>query len=248
MNRRPTQTNGLTQAMWALILLATLVWTFPYPPSTAQQGMGPGPGVKSYGTGEVNFVNDTFTEGSDTVLGSHTGELGATWTQHPSYQPNAVTIDAATDEAYLTADPAAYYASGVPPSADYCVEGVIKVTSVVSANTAITWRVDTAANTKMIFQLNNGTGWRMRKIVAGTQTTIGSEDTTTNIPTVGQTRTMKACSSGNTHTAYINGVQLGTVGGTDSSVTAAGRAGVRFVGLGSVSTGYHIESFRAFTP
>lgn len=199
------------------------------------------------GGGEVDFVTDTFTEASDISLTSHTGELGATWTQHTSY-PAAPNLDADNDQIYPAGDPSAAHASGVPPSADYCVEGVVKVESIVSANAAITWRVDTAANTKMIFQLNNGTGWRMRKIVAGTQTTIGAEDTTTNIPSVGETRTMRACSVGDAHTAYINGVLLGTVGGTDASVTAAGRAGVRFSGPIAETTGYHFQSFRAFTP
>jgi hypothetical protein len=39
----------------------------------------------SGGTGGGGFVTDTFTEASDTTLASHTGEVGATWTLHPSY-------------------------------------------------------------------------------------------------------------------------------------------------------------------
>lgn len=218
-----------------------------------QGGMGPGPGVKSYsgGGGETNFVNDTFTEGSDIVLSSHTPELGSTWIDHPDagYTDN-LSIIGADDQVYKSSGTSAgmFYNDATPPSADYCCECVMKVMSIISANTAIAWRVDPSANTMMIFQINNGTGWRMRKIVSGTQTTIGSEDTTTNIPSVGQTRTMKACSSGNTHTAYVDGALLGTVGGSDSSVTAAGKTGLRLNGTYTTTTGYHVLSFRCFTP
>lgn len=226
----------------SLVLWATVV---------GQGGMGPGPGVKSYATGEVNFINDTFTEASDVELSTHTPELGSTWVDHTDVAyGDAFTVIGADDAVYKSSGGSAgmYYNDAVPSSADYCCECVMRVKSIISANTAIAWRVNTAANTMMIFQINNGTGWRMRKIVTGTQTTIGSEDTTTNIPSVGEARTMKACSSGNTHTAYVNGVQLGTVGGSDSSITAAGKGGMRFSGTYTSTTGYHIESFRCFTP
>lgn len=214
--------------------------------ATSQQ-MRRRPVVASAPSGD--FVTDTFTVGSDTLITDHTGEVGATWTKHPDAGYGATaTIDGTADRLYTVNVTTAFYASGTPASADYCCECVMRVVSVISANSAIAWRMDTSANTMMIFQINNGTGWRMRKVVAGTQTTIGSEDTTTNIPTVGQARTMKACSSGNTHTAFVDGVLLGTVGGSDSSVTGAGQGGLRFSGASSSSTGYHIESFRCFAP
>lgn len=197
----------------------------------------------------ADFVTDTFTEASDTNITDHIGEVGATWTKHPDAgYGGTATVNAADDRLFTVNATTGFFASGVPPSADYCCECVVRVVSLIFANAAIAWRMDTTANTMMIFQINNGTGWRMRKIVTGTQTTIGSEDTTTNIPAVGEARTMRACSSGNTHTAFVNGVLLGTVGGSDSSVTGAGRGGVRFSGAMTSSTGYHIESFRCFVP
>ena len=204
------------------------------------------------GGGETNFVNDTFTEASDTVLSSHTPELGGTWVDHTdAAYTDTLSIIGSTDRAWKSSGTSAgmYYNDATPPSADYCVEGIMFNHTVLgSSNTAIAWRVDTASNTMMIFQLNNGTGWRIRKIVSGTQTTIRSEDTTTEIPGVGDTKTMKACSSGNTHTAYVNGTLLGTVGGSDSSVTAAGKVGMRFNGTYTTTTGPQFNSFRAFTP
>lgn len=200
---------------------------------------------------EVNFINDTFTESSDINLASHTPELGGTWVDHTdSAYPDTITVLGATDRTALNASAGAgaYYNTATPPSPDYCCEAVMNAVSIVSANSSIFLRVDTASNTGYIFQINNGTGWRWRKIVVGTQTTIGTEDTTTNLPSAGQIRTMKACSIGSTHTAYVNGVLLSSVGGSDSSITSAGKAGIRFSSGNTLTAGYHFESFRCFTP
>lgn len=203
---------------------------------------------------ETNFVNDLFNESSDVDLTTHTPDLGGAWIEHTSSDYiDPLNVIGADDSVYKSlTNPGMDYNNATPPSADYCVEAVMRVKSVISANAAIAWRVNTSENTMMVFQINNGTGWRMRKIVwngsSAVQTTIGSEDTTTSIPSVGQARTMKACSVGNTHTAYIDGVLLGTVGGTDSDITAAGKCGMRFSGTFTTSTGYHFESFRCFTP
>lgn len=196
-----------------------------------------------------DFLTDTFTAATDEDLTAHTPEVGGAYVDHTDGAYNdPIGILASEDQIYKTSGSGAgmYYNDAAPPSANYCCECVIRKLTTISANAAIAWRVDTASNTMMIFQINNGTGWRMRKIVAGTQTTIGVEDTTTNIPADGESRTMTACSNGNTHTAFINGVLLGTVGGTDSSVTAAGKAGVRFNGTFTSTTGYHISSFRCY--
>lgn len=205
---------------------------------------------RTVASGAANFVNDLFNEGSDVDLTAHTPDLGSTWIDHTDgAYPDTFTVLAASDRIFkVGAGAAMYYNNATPPSADYCCECVMRVVSVISANAAIAWRADTVANTMMILQLNNGTGWRMRKIVGGTQTTIGLEDTTTSIPGVGDTRTMTACSLGSIHTAFVDSVLLATVGGTDSDVTAAGKVGVRFNGTFTSTTGFHMESFRCFTP
>lgn len=198
-----------------------------------------------------DFVTDTFTEASDTELSLHTPEVGSTWVDHTdSAYPDTVTVLGATDRIALNASAGAgaYYNNAAPPSADYCTEAVIKVVTVVSANTAITLRMDTSANTMYIFQLNNGTGWRTRKVVAGTQTTLGTEDTTTQIPSVGDTKTMKFCVSGTSLTAFVNGTAITSASTTDGSISSTGKAGVRFSAGNTLTAGYHFESFRAFAP
>lgn len=204
--------------------------------------------------GETNFVNDTFTESSDTELSLHTGELGATWTHHAdttTYTDNS-SIVASTDQIF-SGGLTAYYASGTPPSADYCVEGVVVVASVLSVNASIALRMDTTTNTMYVFRLVNGTSWDVRRIVAGTQTTLpAATSDTSNLPGVGESRTMKLCISGGatpTLSAYVNGAQLSSLGGLDGSpITATGKAGIRFSGAASSSTGFQFSSFRAFTP
>lgn len=240
----------------SLLILLVLAWSI-----TAQQKLAGtaklGGVVKSSvqaSAGETNFVNDTFTEASDTELSLHTGELGATWTHHAdttAYTDNSSVV-ASTDQIF-SGGATAYYASGTPPSADYCAEGVMVASSILAINASIAVRMDTTVNTMYIFRLNSGTSWDVRRIVSGTQTTLPAATTdTSNLPTAGQSRTMKLCVSGGatpTLAAYVDGVQLSALGGLDGSpITATGKAGIRFSGAASSSTGFQFSSFRAFTP
>ena len=201
------------------------------------------------GGGEVDFVTDSFTEASDTELSLHTPELGSAWVEHPDATYGPSIVNGAADRVYATGNPSAYFNNTAPPSADYCVEAVVRVVSAISANAAIALRMDTTNNSMYIFQLNNGTGWRLRKVIhPSTQTTLGTEDTTTEIPSVGEAKTMTLCVSGTTLTPFVNGTQITSATATDSDLSAAGRAGVRFSGTFSDTAGFHFESFRAYTP
>lgn len=199
-------------------------------------------------SGATNFVNDTFTEAgsSSPDLNTHTGEVGATWTHHPHANYTSTTIlDQSLDEIYTNSGTTAYYASGTPPSADYCAEGVVVDYSHISANAAVTLRMDTTADTMYLFRLNSGTAWEVRKIVSASATTLGTSSTT-NLPSPGQSRTMTLCVVGTTLTAYVDGVALSGPGGTDSSISAAGKCGTRFSGAVSSTTGFHFTSFRCY--
>lgn len=241
----------------ALIILLTLALA-----NIAQTKVGGGAkiggavkvAVTAAGGGETNFVNDTFTEsGSDVELSTHTAELGGPWviSAAPAYG-NFTSVLASADRIYADGT-SAYYATATPPSADYCSEGVIFVASIIAVNASVTVRMDTTADTMYIFRLNSGTSWDVRRIVAGAQTTLPAATTSTsNLPGVGESRTMKLCISGGatpTLAAYVDGVHLSTLGGLDGSpITATGKAGFRFSGVASSTTGYHFTSFRAFTP
>ena len=194
--------------------------------------------VKAFGS---DFATDTFTEASDLTLASHTPEVGGTIVSHPdaSYTSTA-TIDAATDRIFPNGT-AAYYYSASPPSADYYVQADFFAAAITSVNAAICGRMDTTANTMYIIRLNNGTSWELRKIVAGTATTIGSS--TNQLPTNGTSKTVKLIMSGTSISVLVNGVTEISV--TDSAISAAGKAGVRFAGAASSTTGFHLDNFSA---
>jgi hypothetical protein len=196
------------------------------------------------GGGISDFVTETFTEATSTTLASHTGEVGATWTLHPSYG-NTVIVDASIDRAYASSTSStAYYASGTPSSANYYVQVTVTVASLPFTGSAgPAGRMDTTANTQYGFRLRDGTSWQLFKLVTGTLTQLGSESTN-NIPTVGQSRTLKLVMTGDQISGYVEGtLEVGPI--TDMAITAAGKAGIRLANPMDVSTGFHLDNFSA---
>lgn len=192
-----------------------------------------------------DFVTDAFAEAvSDTTLASHTGSVGATWTPHgdTATYTSTATVNATIDRLYGLGT-AAYYASGNPPSADYYVQADFFLVDTASVNSAICLRMNISTNTMYLLRLNNGATWELRKIVNGTATTLASS--TSNIPSVGGFRTIRLVVSGSNLTVFNNGVQDTGLNATDSSITAAGRAGVRFAGAMTQTTGNHLLNFSA---
>ena len=190
----------------------------------------------------ADFVTDTFTEGSDILLGAHTGEVGATWTVHTSYGSDAATIDSASDRVYPTADPKSYWASGTPPSADYTVCADIFAASNITANIGPAGRIDTTANTMYSARYNSGTTWELAKRVTGSNTILGSS--TNQLISIGNSKTVCLVMSGTSISLTVDGTtEVGPV--TDSAITAAGKAGWRSSGIATSTTGYHIDNFHA---
>jgi hypothetical protein len=196
------------------------------------------------GGGGADFVTDSYTETSNTTLISHTPELGGAPVRHgdtTTYNDTAQVIGA--DDRVHGFGNTAYYYDVAPPSADYYVQADFFIASVISVNTAIAGRMDTSVNTMYVARINNGTSWELRKIVTGTQTTLGSPSTN-QIPSVGNSATVRLVMTGSNISLMVNGVtEVGPV--SDSAITAAGRAGVRFIGVQSSTTGYHLDNFSA---
>lgn len=220
--------------------------------------------VKLSGTGKVggtgktavqaatggDFVTDTFTEASDTTLASHTGETGATWTLHPSYS-GADLVNASLDRIYLnTAAAAAYYASGVPPGADYYVQVDFYRLTQIGTNVSLILGMDTTADTGLMLRLND-TGaaveWEVIDRVAGSNTILngGLAVSSATIPTLGGAPvTAKMIRTGTSVTVFLNGSQDANLN-CITSLTAAGKAGVRFSGQATSTTGIHVDNFSA---
>lgn len=193
--------------------------------------------------GGVDFVNDTFTESSDMLLAAHTGELGATWTEHPdATYGDIMNVDAASDRIFPTSNPSAFYASGVPPNANYKVCGVVFAHTNVGVNIAACGRMDTTANTMYCIRYNSGTTWELRKILSGVQSTLTSS--TNQLITLGTSKTGCVVMNGTTISMTVEGTTEGTPT-TDSDITGAGRAGVRSAGGSTATTGFHLSSITA---
>lgn len=186
---------------------------------------------------------DSFTDADGTLITSHTGEIGATWTVQNGYAPaTAPTI--ASNGLYAPVVPAAYYASGVPSSANYYVECELNFRSSAAGDTnGPAGRVTVGANTMYFCRYNVAAGgWQLQKLVTGTITQLGST-VAESFPT-GQTRRLGLLMMGDTITMRLDGVDI--LVRTDASISAAGRAGFRTAGgTQSSTTGMHINSIMA---
>lgn len=227
--------RALIYLLFILVLGSTYIWREP-----AAQDVYRRPIVVS---GAGPFANDTFTEASDTLITSHTGELGATWTKHPDGGYGATaTIDGATDRLYTVNATTMFYASGTPPSADYPVCVDVFAASNISANAGPCGRVDTTNNTMYCARYNSGTSYELRRILAGAQTTLTSS--TNQLISVGASKRLCLVMSGTTISMTVNGTTEGTPT-VDTNISAAGSAGVRFSGASTSTTGFHLDNFTA---
>lgn len=194
----------------------------------------------------ADFVSDTLTETSNVNLQSHTGEVGATWTLHPSYSGTA-TVDGTLDRMYLTsAGAAAYYTSGVPPSADYCVKSYFYRVTQQSNNISIILRFSTSADTGILLRANDTGAAFQWEVMDRTSGSNGTPVTSVlNTPSIGGAPViMEICGIGTAVTVSANGVQDTNLNFT-TGITATGRAGVRFSGTATSTTGVHLDNFSA---
>jgi hypothetical protein len=216
-------------------------------------------------TGPLVCTFDGASDGSS--LWNYTTESGHHWERQITYA--AATSTAPTiyggalckgnsgTEFYVVTD-------WIPASADYPVEGQFKVRSLNSETFYVAARADEKSTTFYYFGIQNGTTLRLGKNVAGTPTSLGGSpnnstaytlgttgsSTGVNIPVlaVGQTRRLRLEVSGTTLNGYVDDVLCWTV--TDSAISAAGRAGVQFLGGAAISdssTGVVLDSISTST-
>lgn len=190
----------------------------------------------------AQFVLDSFTDGSGVALASHTGETGATWTEHPVFTSGAMVISNA-NRARAATIPTCYYASGSPAGADYDVTADFDCISAgASERFGIAARMDTTADTMYVVRYNRGTAaWEFLKVVAGSSTTL---DSWSDTPTAGQSRAVVFHVRDAGHTVDIDGVQR--LASADNAITAAGKVGIRASsGNATNSTLMHLDSISA---
>lgn len=192
-------------------------------------------------------VQDTFTDTAGTLLTSHTGEVGATWTNHPVFEATIQITDVnrIRPSTASTANGCLAYASGVPSTADYSVS-VVVVAKSLDDLAGVRGRHDTTANTcyEAIYNaVGISTQWRLAKRVAGAFTELGTFSQAISLDTA---YTLKLEMIGTAIKLYVDDVERVSV--TDGDVTAVGRAAVTFWGddvTPSNTVGIHLDSLTA---
>jgi hypothetical protein len=191
------------------------------------------------------FASASFTVGIDTVLASYSPEIGGPLVLHPSYSGSALA-DASLGRAYLTSvAAAAYYATGTPPGADYDVQIEFFHVTTISANIALMLRFDTTADTGILLRMNlDSARFEMMDRVAGANGT--SVNSSTHYPTAGNSVIARIKGVGTDITVFFNDIQDTALNFT-TAITATGRAGIRYSGPCTATTGIHMDNFSAFT-
>lgn len=192
---------------------------------------------------EAVFVNDTFGGTPGTLLSARAGEVGATWTRHPSYSGLAYISN--TNGAY--GEPVSlYYASGTPATADYDVQADLTMVS-ADSSAGVAGRVSESGDTyyRAIYRPANGE-YFLDRVSGGTVTTLHNLAPynwgSSFVPNA--THTVKLVMRGSSIKVFIDGVER--LSATDSAITAPGRAGAYFGNYyGSNTQGIHLDNFSA---
>ena len=185
------------------------------------------------------FVQDSFTDSDATNLSSHTGETGATWAKISGFTGD-VTID--NNELVNITSEGGYYALGVAANADYEVSADYSYANSSFHNFKVCGRVDTSTGDHYALHYSRSDSYfRLQKHISGTTTTLATSSGQHNI-NAGVYRNHKLALSGTSLEGFKNGT-TSVVSTTDSSITAAGKAGLRLSGANP--TRLRIDNFLA---
>ncbi|MGI9099881.1 MAG: LamG-like jellyroll fold domain-containing protein [Solirubrobacteraceae bacterium] len=200
------------------------------------------------------IAGDEFTDTAGTVLSSHTGALGATWTSI-SGQARTAVITAAGRLRKETGNGAAqYYASATPSSANYLVQAdVYGLSGLATDVVSVVGRQDISGAGNTYYQARyvvDSGRWELRKSVAGVFTLIGTGTGAgyyTQALTLNTSYRMTLQMNGTAISLLVDGVSR--IAATDSAISATGRGGVRLgantsTAAVSDSAGLHLDDFR----
>lgn len=187
------------------------------------------------------FLSDSFTDVSGTLLESHTGETGATWTKAAgSAAGSSLISDANRARSLAGASGAHFYtASGTPANAEYDVEAVLRPVT-LAGNLGVVGRFADISNTYLGRYNVLTTAWELLITSGGTSTSLGSFSQTL---TAGTDYTLKLEIRNATKKLFVDGVER--ISSTNNAVTGAGLAGIRFFGNTTNTTGLHFDSISA---
>lgn len=174
-----------------------------------------------------------------------TGQVGATWTRHPATAWARMYLfnhAAGVCRVHSSAEVGVLYASGVPSSADYDVECDYTIFSGNVGTMGLAGRINTSGALSCYHTFYSNNQVLLWKVVSGVPDTVGWWDGT--LSGGGATYKLRLSMHGTTIKVFVNDVERISV--TDSSVTAAGRAGLRATSPNDAWTGKHVDNFRAY--
>jgi hypothetical protein len=197
-------------------------------------------------SGPAAFVADSFTGPDATALTAHTGETGATWTAATGQSGNVKLDNANGIRETTTTGAGVYLASGTPPSANYRVGATLRPLTQgggASTHAGVVARWSTSAYTGYSGRYSEScTCWSIAKWVAAAMTPLASS--ASEVLVNGNNYDLELTANGSALTLKVNGVTKVTA--TDSSITAAGKAGVRLANSPQGNAdGIHLDDFVA---
>lgn len=184
------------------------------------------------------FLNDTFTGADTTTLASHTGEKGATWAVDSNFAGSVIQLTNANRARVNVGGTISYYCSGRPASADYYVETVLYVASVITGiRVGVSGRLVPGVGSGYVAMYENWAGAARWEIRDASFTLFGFYN---QVLTPGQSYTLRLDMVGTTIRLLVDGVERISI--TDSTYPLAGRAGLYGFGTTTNTTGLHYES------
>jgi len=191
----------------------------------------------------VQILSDNTVDTAGVLLNAHAPQVGGSWIKN-TVTTGTAGISSANRIRQLTTTSPIYYVSNVPAGPDQVMAADMFIASITTTTGEMgpSLRLDTAADTSYISGYRGSTlSWVIAKSVAGKGTILASAAATL---TVGNTYTLTFSIVGSALTLLVNGVS--TVTATDSTITAAGRVGVRFgAGAATDTTSYHLTNLSA---
>jgi hypothetical protein len=194
------------------------------------------------------FLLDTETRGTNANLNSHVGESGHGYVYHPG-NGGTLTVQASTDTVRLSAVIGSFalaYSTAVPPSADYDVDGVFPFyTAQAGQQSAVCGRLDTTVQTfYAAIAAGTGASVQLWKFVAGSAAAFLGAYTFPVAKTGGAEATVTLRMRGARISLLVDGVEQVVYNDPDP-ITAAGRPGIRAVGVVAASVGVQLSSISA---
>jgi hypothetical protein len=181
------------------------------------------------------FARDAYTGTDWQTINANGADLGGPITDHPNENGNWYIY---ANRALCRTAGLAYY-SGTPSSADYSVTADIVIKS-SAGSTGVAGRISTTQRTYYSAYIEQSTGIVvLMKRVNGAITSMGVSSGSYGVGTHSLTLDMV----GTTIRALVGGVQVVSV--TDSSITAAGKAGIRAPVISDTTTGKHLDNLVA---